>query len=254
MCVAKGMVSGKSQAIDAAPIKANASMESLELKVPEEELDEHLSKVRAMSQVDKKKLKENKAAKDQQTLQASEKELKALASRTKNWDTKQENRPGARSKGAKYTSNHTHYSPSDRNVDPARRKNKYQAWQGKKTQLSCTSSSRYSASCDYEYGGRLCLRGSADKHDSRSLIGVVDPLVRRLENQGLKVENILADTGYSSGDNYADMEARGLNAYIPPHGTFEGARQGEVLIILCIMRKTIIIDAEMKNTPNSGKF
>lgn len=62
----------------------------------------------------------------------------------------------------------------------------------------------------------------ADKHDSRSLIGVVDPLVRGLKRQGLEVSNILADAGYSSGDNYADMELRGLNAYIPPHGTFKG--------------------------------
>jgi len=39
MCVDKGMVSGHTQAIDAAPVKANASMDSLELKVPAEELD-----------------------------------------------------------------------------------------------------------------------------------------------------------------------------------------------------------------------
>ena len=46
MCVSKGMVSGHSQAIDSAPVKAHASMDSLELKVPEEELEEHLRKVR----------------------------------------------------------------------------------------------------------------------------------------------------------------------------------------------------------------
>ena len=38
MCVEKGMVAGHSQAMDSAPIKAYASMDSLELKVPEEEL------------------------------------------------------------------------------------------------------------------------------------------------------------------------------------------------------------------------
>jgi len=65
-----------------------------------------------------------------------------------------------------------------------------------------------------------------EKHDSRSLIGVVDPLVRRMKKQGLVVENILADAGYSSGDNYADMEGRGLNAYIPPHGTYKGGPDG----------------------------
>ena len=41
MCVEKGMVSGHTQAIDSAPIKANASMDTLEIKVPEEDLEAH---------------------------------------------------------------------------------------------------------------------------------------------------------------------------------------------------------------------
>jgi len=56
MCVAKGMVSGDTQAIDSAPIKANASMDTLELKVPKEELEAHLQKTRHISAKDKKKL------------------------------------------------------------------------------------------------------------------------------------------------------------------------------------------------------
>jgi len=39
LCIDKGMVSGATQAIDSAAVKANASMDSLELKVPAEELD-----------------------------------------------------------------------------------------------------------------------------------------------------------------------------------------------------------------------
>ena len=56
MCVDKGMVSGHTQAIDSAPVKANASMDSLELKVPKEDLDAHLEKIRHISSMDKKKL------------------------------------------------------------------------------------------------------------------------------------------------------------------------------------------------------
>lgn len=56
MCVAKGMVSGHTQTIDSAPVKANASMDSLELKVPEEDLEAHLQSIRQMSEMDKKKL------------------------------------------------------------------------------------------------------------------------------------------------------------------------------------------------------
>ena len=55
MCVEKGMVSGHTQAIDSAPVKANASMDSLELKVPKEELEAHLHSIRHISAMDKKK-------------------------------------------------------------------------------------------------------------------------------------------------------------------------------------------------------
>jgi transposase len=55
MCVDKGMVSGHTQAIDSAPVKANASMDSLELKVPKEELEAHLNSIRHISEMDKKK-------------------------------------------------------------------------------------------------------------------------------------------------------------------------------------------------------
>ncbi len=56
MCVEKGMVSGHTQTIDSAPVKANASMDSLELKVPKEDLEAHLNSIRAISTMDKKKL------------------------------------------------------------------------------------------------------------------------------------------------------------------------------------------------------
>jgi len=56
MCVDKGMVSGHTQAIDSAPVKANASMDSLELKVPKEDLEAHLHSIRSISAMDKKKL------------------------------------------------------------------------------------------------------------------------------------------------------------------------------------------------------
>jgi transposase len=56
MCVEKGMVSGHTQAIDSAPVKANASMDTLELKVPKEDLEAHLHSIRHISSMDKKKL------------------------------------------------------------------------------------------------------------------------------------------------------------------------------------------------------
>ncbi len=82
MCVDKGMVAGHTQVIDSAPVKANASMDSLELKVPEEELEAHLQKIRYMSTPDrqhtKRKAKGNKAGDQQRKIQASDRELKEL--------------------------------------------------------------------------------------------------------------------------------------------------------------------------------
>jgi hypothetical protein len=213
MCVSKGMVAGHTQAIDSAPVKANASMDSLELKVPEEDLDEHLRKVRYMSTPDRtRKAKNNKADESQQTITASEQELTELKSRNKKWCSDQDERPGSKNKNAKYTSNKTHYSPTDPDarisVKPGKaRKLNFHA------QMAVDTAYHVITSMQADF---------ADKHDSRSLVGIVDPLVRRLKKQGLKVESILADAGYSSGENYADMEARNLPAYLPPQGPYKG--------------------------------
>ncbi len=87
LCVDAGMVSGHTQTVDSAPVKANASMDSLELKVPEEELESHLRKVCHISAMDKekpfRKSKGDKSDKGQRTITANEKELNAIASRNK---------------------------------------------------------------------------------------------------------------------------------------------------------------------------
>ena len=116
MCVGKGMVKGSTQAIDGAPVKANASMDTLEFKVPEQDLEAHLAEVRHISHRDKeafRKAKENKASKEQQTVTASDQELKSITSRNANWKKNQTHRPAANNKGSRYTSNKTHYSPTD---------------------------------------------------------------------------------------------------------------------------------------------
>jgi len=49
-------------------------------------------------------------------------------------------------------------------------------------------------------------------------------------------ESCVADTGYSSGENYALLEARGLKSFIPPHGTYKGGPDG----FFTTNRKTIM--------------
>lgn len=219
MCVSQGMVGGHTQAIDSAPVKANASMDSLELKVPAEDLEEHLKKVRAQSNMDKgprRKAKQNKADKEEREVSASKRELQEIAARNKKWNTNQTERPGAKSHQSKYTSNKTHYSPVDPDarisVKPGEaRKLNYHA------QMAVDTHHHVITHIGADYG---------DKVDSKSLPQVVASLQPRLRKQHLLWRNILADAGYSSGENYALLESSGLESYIPPHGTYKGGPEG----------------------------
>ena len=214
-CISKGMVSGKIQAIDSAPVKANASMDSLELKVPAEHLEEHLRKVRVMSSMDRK-AKTNKAPKEQQTITATKRELDEIKSRNKKWSKDQDQRPGAGVKGSKYTSNKTHYSPTDPDA-------RISVKPGKARKLNYLSQ----LAVDTENHVITHIHAAyADKKDSQCLQGITEKLKWRLHSRGLRWKYLLADTGYSSGENYAFLEQKGITGYIPPHGTYKGGPEG----------------------------
>ena len=219
MCVEKGMVKGSTQAIDSAPVKANASMDTLELKVPEQELTAHLASVRLISQRDKsvyRKAKENKASEEQQSITASSQELKSIISRNKNWRENQDGRPGAKNKGSRYTSNKTHYSPTDPDA-------RISVKPGKARKLN------YSSQLSVDTANHVITdikAYHADGKDSQYLEDIVERLKGRLWKQGFRLENVLADTGYSSGEVYAFLEKKGIKSYIPPHGTYKGGPEG----------------------------
>lgn len=219
MCVGKGMVKGSTQAIDGAPVKANASMDTLELKVPEQDLEAHLADVRQISHRDKavfRKAKEDKASKEQQGIRASSQELQSITSRNANWQKNQNHRPGAKNKGSRYTSNKTHYSPTDPDA-------RISVKPGKARKLN------YSSQLSVDTGHHVITdikAYHADGKDSQYLPDIVDRLQRRLWQQGFRLENVLADTGYSSGENYAYLEQKDITSYIPPHGTYKGGPNG----------------------------
>ena len=87
MCVSQGMVSGHTQVIDSTPVKANASMDSLELKDPEEDLTSHLLELRHISNRDNpeviRRAKTNKASVSQQVLFIKKKLIVTSAHRAK---------------------------------------------------------------------------------------------------------------------------------------------------------------------------
>ena len=214
-CVDKGMVAGHTQAIDSAMIKANASMESLELKVPEETLEDHLKKVRIMSQADRP-VKTNKASENQQKITASKEQIRDLKTTQEKWSKDQGQHPGASSKKSKYTSNKTHYSPTDPDarvsVKPgkARKLNFF-------SQMAVDTAHHVISHIHADF---------ADKADNQCLESVVYPLRNRLHDNGLVWENFVADAGYSSGENLAFLENKGIDSYISPHGTYKGGPEG----------------------------
>ena len=192
ICVEKGMVSGHTQAIDSALIKANASMDSLELKVPKDTLEEHLRKVRVMSSADRP-AKNNRAPKAQRVISADNRKLRDIKSRQNKWKKDQDQRVGAKNKRSKYTSNYTHYSPTDPDarisVKPGKpRKLNYLS------QLSVDTAHHVITHISADY---------ADKKDNQCLLAVVDKLKPRLNKQGLLWTNLPADAGDSSGEVYA---------------------------------------------------
>jgi len=221
MCIEKGMVSGHTQAIDSAPVKANASMDSLELKVPAEELDEHIRRVRKLSSNDKavynsRKAKTNKASKEQQTITASKQELQEIESRTEKLSKNMNARPGASSEGSRYTSNKTHYSPTDPDA-------RISVKPGKARKLN------YHGNISVDTAHHVITDVQAyhaDLKDNQYLQEVTLRLKSRLQKQGLLWRNVLADAGYSSGENYDFLERHGLVSYIPPHGTYKGGPEG----------------------------
>lgn len=215
MCVGKGMVKGSTLAIDSAPVKANASMDTLELKVPAQDLQAHLAAIRHISARDKavfRKAKENKASSEQQTITASNQELKSITSRNKNWSSNQTHRPGSGNKGSRYTSNKTHYSPTDPDA-------RISVKPGKARKLNYSSQ----LSVDTAHHVITDIKAyHADGKDSQHLKDIVERVRKRLWKSGFLLENVLADTGYSSGEVYAYLEDTKIKSYIPPHGTYKG--------------------------------
>ena len=184
MCVDKGLVSGHSQAIDSAPIKANASMDTLELKVPADELEDYLHKVCHISNMDSSKpfrtSKVNKASNLQQCITAKPNELQAIKSRNKKWSKDQNHRPGAGNKGSKYTSNKTHYSPTDPDA-------RISVKPGKARKLN------YMSQLSVDTGHHIITDITAyhaDKKDSQCLQDITVRLKNRLNKNGLLWQNV----------------------------------------------------------------
>lgn len=222
-CVESGMVSGHTQAIDSAYIKANASLDSLEVKKPAHTLKEHISKLSDENDDDpdpppQRKAKKDSSTQEQRTQKSSERELKDLDTHQKWFKGRETGALGSQDNKARYLSNKTHYSP----VDPDAR---VAVKPGKPRQLYYMSS----MSVDIASHVITNIRANyANKKDSMYLIDLARQTQSRLKKNDLRMDTLLADAGYSNGENYRYLEENRIEGYIPTHGQYEGTRKGFV--------------------------
>src|SRR5690606_2578351 len=213
-CIDKGMVSGRRQAVDSALIKANASMDSLVEKEIMEDANTFADELAANDEGTPQKVNAYQKKRVEQHHRWKAKAYHGQAgSRSK---SKQEDQSQRDEKGSKFLSNHTHYSTTDNDARIAVKP-------GKPRQLNYLAQT----SVDTEHHVITHIHAyHADKKDSQCLPGIIKELKENLEPEGLSVEQILADTGYSSGTALKALEQNNITGYIPNFGQYKYVRAG----------------------------
>ena len=117
---------------------------------------------------------------------------------------------------SKFVSNHTHYSTTDREA-------RVSVKPGKPRQLN------YSMQTSVDMGSHVITNTEAhlaDRRDSECLPQVLQNTIHNLQQQDLTVEEIAADTGYSSGEALQNCIDQNITAYIPNFGQYKTERAG----------------------------
>jgi transposase len=206
-CIESGMVAGHTQCVDGALLKANASKDSLEIKQVNQSVDDYLLENIKANGSPRRRAKYNRAEEDQQHMQGNEddqaKQLKELDTRYQRQEKNYEDMPG--SDRGRYLSNKTHYSPTDPDARIAVKP-------GKPRELY------YNGQIAVDTAHHVITHAAsftADGKDCRDLITITQQLQTRLQGHGIKIEKLLADAAYSSGENYQYLEQQNITGYIP---------------------------------------
>jgi transposase len=211
LCVDKGMVSGRRQAIDSALIKANASMDSIAEKEIMTDADQFADELTENEEDKPQKVNAYKKKKVEEHHRWKQKAYQGQpASRVnQNPETPEDKRP-------KFLSNHTHYSTTDKDARIAVKP-------GKPRQFNYLAQT----SVDTEHHVITHIEAyHADKKDSQCLPTIIEGLLENLKDNQLLVEQVLADTGYSSGAALKALEQHNIKGYIPNFGQYKHEREG----------------------------
>jgi transposase len=213
LCVNSGMVSGHTQAVDSAPVKANASMESVVLKTPATSIDNHLKKVEEENSEAKKK---SDPPSSTAYVTAPEHHLRRVKKHHQNLRDNRGGRPSATDERAQLYSNKTHYNPHDPDARISVKPGK-----ARKLNYHC------SMAVDTAEGVISHIQADfADGRDSQYLPGISMQVQNRLKKNELSMTDLLADAGYSNGSNYNFLEQRGITGWIPVFGKYKPEIEG----------------------------
>ncbi len=186
LCVDGGMVSGHTQAVDSAPIKANASMESVVPKMPAAPMGDHLKKV---SEENGETTKKHTGTVSPVQIPAPEHEPERVEKHHQNLRDSPVRLVGASHKKARLLSNRTHYSPRDPDARISVKPGK-----ARKLNYHC------SMAVDTAEGAVPHIQADfADGRDSQYLTDIGLRVQGHLRKNELIMTDILADTGYSNG-------------------------------------------------------
>jgi transposase len=196
LCINNGMINGKRQAVDSALIPANAAKQSMVERIVMED-----------ASVFSRELNDN--IEDEPVVPKKPKEGEG------NKPDKQ-GEPDKKNKKVAPV-NQTHYSPSDPDARLTTKPGKpmrlyYRA------QMSVDTASHCIAYIQAFKGNEA---------DKTSLPIMLPQIACNMAEHAIRVEEILADTGYSSGKAIRALTANGMKGYIPVPGTYKSSREDE---------------------------
>src|SRR5215213_6229462 len=190
-------LSRRRQAMDSAPVKANASMDSLKEKEILDDVSEYLGELRS----EEENNNDDGGGVGNTNNTVSAERNKAVQLHHKWKEKAYKGMPGGDSKGrAKFVSNHTHYSTTDPDA-------RVSVKPGKPRQLN------YLAQVSVDTAHHVITQiqtDYADKKDSQCLPSLLTNTIHNLSEHGIEIEEVYADTGYSSGEALKALEENNI--------------------------------------------
>lgn len=215
-CIDKGMVAGRRQVLDSVAVKANAGMDSLTEKEILDDSSVYADELKSEEQQSDEDDKDADSYRDKTVSAARNRSVqlhhqwKAKAYRDMPKGSKE------RQSRAKFVSNHTHYSTTDPDA-------RVSVKPGKPRQLN------YLAQVSVDTAHHVITQiqtDHADKKDSQCLPSLLNNTINNLKQEGIQIEEVFADAGYSSGEALKALEESNIVGYIPNFGQYKPSREG----------------------------